>query len=567
MIPQTARKPQVEVTQRGHDLLDNPMLNKGSAFTEDERREFGLLGLLPPHVASIEEQVARTYENYRRKESPIERYIFLTGLQDRNEVLFYRLVLDHLEEMAPIIYTPTVGVACQDYSHIYRRPRGLYISYTYMNDIETILQNAPARDIAIIVATDGGRILGLGDLGVGGMAIPVGKLSLYTLCAGIHPQTTLPVVLDAGTDNRELLNDPLYLGWHHPRIHGSEYDAFVEAFVQAVQKIFPHAILQWEDFSKENARRLLERYRHRLCSFNDDIQGTGAVTLAGLLTAMRATGGKLFEQRILILGAGSAATGICDQLVAAMMREGCSEREARLALWLVDIHGLVHTGCTNLDAIQQRYAQPVERVTSWELTNPNFIGFADVVKNLHPTVLIGTTATPGIFSEEIIREMAAHVPYPVIFPLSNPTSKSEATPEDLITWTDGRAFVATGSPFPPVIYGGQVYRTGQCNNALIFPGVGLGLLAARARSVTDGMFVAAAQALSELAPAHPLPTESLFPPMNEVRCVARHVAQAVGREAQNAGLAEIASPAELERRLDALMWEPRYEPLRRKSCS
>jgi malate dehydrogenase (oxaloacetate-decarboxylating) len=546
-------------------LLDFPLFNKGSCFSEEERREFGLLGLLPTHVSTIEEQLTRAYENYRQKETEVERYIFLTSLQDRNETLFYRLLQDHITEMMPIIYTPTVGAACQHYSHMFRRPRGLFIPYPKRQEMETILKNTPYPNIEVIVVTDGERILGLGDQGVGGMGIPVGKLSLYTLCAGIHPATTLPILLDVGTGNRELLKDPLYLGWQHERVRGREYDDFIEAFVQGLIRTYPHALLQWEDFSKDNAGRLLERYRNRLCTFNDDIQGTGAVTLAGLLTAMEMTRSKLREQRIVMLGAGSAALGISDQIVAAMMGEGLSENEARSAIWLVDSQGLVHSGRKNLEPQKQRYAHPLNHSAGWRLAHPERITLEDVVFNVRPTILLGTGAQPGAFTEQIVTEMARHVERPIIFPLSNPTSKSEAAPADLIVWTEGRALVATGSPFPDVTYQGRVIRIGQCNNAFIFPGVGLGVIAAWARHVTDEMFVLAARALHEFSPAHRDPHAPLYPALEDIRTISRQVALAVAAEAQRTGLAEQTPREELERRVDEKMWKPQYMRLRYKA--
>lgn len=547
---------------RGHVLLDTPLLNKGSAFSEDERRDFGLLGLLPFHSSTTEEQLARTYENYKTKESEVERYIFLTALQDRNETLFYRLVHDHISEMMPVIYTPTVGLACQKYSHIFRRPRGLYIAHPQQDEISRILNNAPRpENVEVIVVTDGERILGLGDLGVGGMGIPVGKLSLYTLCAGIHPATTLPILLDVGTDNRDLLADPLYLGWRHERIRGEEYDRFIEAFVTAVQEMFPNVLLQWEDFSKNNASRLLDRYRDRLCTFNDDIQGTGAVTLAGLLAAMRITDARLKDQRILILGAGSSGIGISNQIVKAIQREGISESEARSRIWLVDSRGLVHAGRNDLGSSKQKYAVPVESLCGWRLAVPGQFTFADVVRNLHPTILIGTSAQPGAFTEDLVREIAANVARPIIFPLSNPTSKCEAKPADLLTWTDGRALVATGSPFSPVKVNGATVSAGQCNNSFIFPGVGLGVLASGAARVTDEMFVAAALALSDVSPALADKKASLYPPLEQVREVSRRVALAVALEAQRCGLAEVTTQAELESRIEARSWSPDYRPL------
>jgi malate dehydrogenase (oxaloacetate-decarboxylating) len=542
----------------GHQLLDEPLLNKGSGFSEAERRELGLLGLLPLHCSTIEEQLARVYENYRRKDNDVERFIFLTALQDRNEILFYRLLNEHITELMPIIYTPTVGEACRTYSHLFRRPRGLYVSYPYRHEIRSLLNNAPVQDVDVIVVTDGERILGLGDLGVGGMGIPVGKLSLYTLCAGIHPRTTLPILIDVGTDNQELLNDPLYLGWRHERVRGNEYEEFIEAFVNAVNEKFPRVLLQWEDFSKHNAPRLLERYRHQLCTFNDDIQGTGAVTVAGLLAAMNVAGERLSNQRIVILGAGSSAIGISDQIVAAISEDGVNPADARANIWLVDSKGLVNSARTDLDCFKQKYAQPIDRVRDWQLTDRTRISFAEVVANVRPTILIGTSAQPGAFSENIVREMAKHVERPLIFPLSNPTSKSEATPADLINWTDGRALVATGSPFPPVTYQGRTIEIGQCNNSFIFPGVGLGVIAAGARRVTDEMFTAAAKVLSEFSPAAQGADRALYPRLEKVREISRAVALKVGNEAQRSGLAEVTTPDALKNRIAEKMWKPNY---------
>jgi malate dehydrogenase (oxaloacetate-decarboxylating) len=562
MAPKLEDDSIAETTLTGESLLENPLLNKGSAFTEAERRELGLLGLLPPHVATMEQQLARTYENYRRKTSDLERYIFLASLQDRNETLFYRLLQEHIREMSPIVYTPEVGEACENYSHIYRRARGLYISYPQRDDIETILRNASHRHIRVIVVTDGERILGLGDLGLGGMDIPVGKLALYTLCAGIHPATTLPIMLDTGTNNPTLLNDPLYLGWRHERVRGPAYDAFIEAFVRGARNAFPDAVLQWEDFAKDNARRLLDRYREDVRSFNDDIQGTGAVTLAGLLAAMDVVGSTLREQRIVVLGAGSAATGICEQIVAAMVGEGMTQRDARAAIWLVDSHGLVHDGRSDLDASKGIYAQPYDRVAGWEIATPGHFSLEDVVRAVHPTVLIGTAALPGAFSETIVREMARRTQRPIIFPLSNPTVKSEAAPADLIAWTEGRAIVATGSPFADVIYDGRTFQIGQCNNMFIFPGVGLGVIASGARLVTNSMFVSAARALSACSPARSSPGQALYPPLEEVRTVSRRVALAVAAAAVDEGLAEPLAPPDLDARIRETMWEPRYASVR-----
>ncbi|MCU0490409.1 MAG: NAD-dependent malic enzyme [Chloroflexaceae bacterium] len=554
----------LEVALRGSQLLETPLLNKSSAFSEEERRELGLLGLLPPHVSTMDEQLARAYENYRHKTSDEERYIFLSSLQDRNETLFYRLLSEHIVEMTPIIYTPVVGLASQHYSHNFRRPRGLYIPFTHREEIAAMLRNVALPDVRAIVVTDGERILGLGDLGVGGMGIPIGKLALYSLCAGIDPATTLPIVLDLGTNNQELLADPLYLGWRHERVRGADYDSFIEAFVQAVMAVFPQALLQWEDFAKGNAARLLERYRDRLCTFNDDIQGTGAVTLAGLLAAMAATGQRLRDQRIVNYGAGSAAQGITEQIVAAMRSEGASFDEARAAIWLVDSKGLVHDGRSDLaeEPFKLTFARPAEQSLGWPVERQDRIGLAEVVTQVCPTVLIGTAAQPGAFSEAIVRTMAAHTPHPVIFPLSNPTSKCEAAPADLMNWSEGRALVATGSPFADVNYGERTIKIGQCNNVFIFPGVALGVLASGARRVSDEMFVAAARALSTFAPIRSDPNASLYPQLTAVRAVSRQVALAVGAEAQQAGLAPQTTPEELAQQVDATVWQPEYLPMR-----
>ena len=543
---------------RGHQILDHPLLNEGSAFSESDRRRLGLLGLLPYHSSTIDEQLIRVYGNYQRKSNDLERYIFLTALQDRNETLFYRLLQKHITEMMPIIYTPTVGDGCRRYSHVFRRPRGLYVSYPYRDQIAELLDNAPNSTVDVIVVTDGERILGLGDLGVGGMGIPVGKLSLYTLCAGVHPATTMPIMLDVGTDNRDLLNDPLYLGWRHERVRGQEYDDFIEAFVQAVTKKFPNVLLQWEDFSKHNAPRILERYRERLCTFNDDIQGTGAVTVAGLLAAAKTMKTKPSDHRVVILGAGSSATGISDQIVAAMRVEGASVEQARKSIWLIDSKGLVHDGRETDEPFKKKYAQPVARTDDWHVENRAQISFSDVVRNVHPTILIGTSAQPGAFTEEIVREMAKHVERPIIFPLSNPTSKCEAAPSDLFKWTDERALVATGSPFAPVPTSRGPVTIGQCNNSFIFPGVGLGVLASGAKRVTDTMFVAAARVLSMFAPSMADANGALYPQLEQVRDISRSVALAVAVEAHNANLSRIADLDELAQNIERKMWRVDY---------
>ncbi len=480
----------------GHLLLEKPLLNKGTAFTREERHQFGLLGLLPPVEESLEEQAARAYEAYQDKPSDLERHIYLRQLQDTNETLFYRVLIDHISEMMPVIYTPTVGLACERFSHIFRRPRGLFVAYPERDSLEEILGNAPSPRIELIVVTDGERILGLGDQGAGGMGIPIGKLSLYAACGGIHPATTLPVLLDVGTNNKERLEDPMYVGWRHERIAGEEYDSFIEAFVASVEHKFPHALLQWEDFAKPHAAPILERYRDRLCTFNDDIQGTAAVTTGALLAAVSVAGGQLRDQRVVILGAGSAGTGIAEQLVAAMVAEGLAEGEARSRFFLVDREGLLHDGLAGLTSAARRFAQPSERIASWRSGSDAAVSLGDVVRNARPTILIGTSGQPGVFSEAVVRAMTQHVDRPIIFPLSNPTSRSEAKPRDLIAWSDGRALVATGSPFEPVSHDGRTYPIAQCNNSYVFPGLGLGVLAVKARRVSDAMLMSAAQALA-----------------------------------------------------------------------
>ncbi len=479
-------------------------------------------------------------------------------------MLFYRLIHDHIAEMMSLIYTPVVGEACQHFSRIYRKSRGLFLSYEHRDELDAILANRPFREVDVIVATDGERILGLGDLGVGGMGIPVGKLSLYTLCGGIHPARTLPILLDVGTDNQEALADPLYLGWRHERVRGQAYDDFIEAFVQAVIRAFPNVLLQWEDFAKSNARRLLDRYRDRLCTFNDDIQGTAAVAVAAILSASNVTGTELPGQRIVIVGAGSAGIGISDQIVAAMMSDGLSERDALARLWLVDRYGLLHSATPGLQPMQMHYAQPLERMQGWARNASGNLALEQVVEQVKPTVLIGTTGQPGMFTEQVVRAMARHVERPAIFPLSNPTSRSEATPADLIAWTDGRALVATGSPFPEVSHGGRTFRIAQCNNVYIFPGVGLGVIATRARRVSDAMFLAAARALGDASPARTDRNAALFPPLEEITQISRRIALATAAQAQREGLAEPTTPEELERRVDAARWDLCYPRLRRR---
>lgn len=543
---------------RGMELLNRQTLNKGTAFTEEERTRLGLHGLLPPQIETLDEQVIRAYGAYKRKEDDLERHIYLRALQDTNEVLFYRLLLEHIEEMTPIVYTPVVALGCQQFSQIYRRPRGLFISYPLRNAIPELLRNRPNAEVDVIVVTDGERILGIGDQGAGGLGIPIGKLSLYTLIGGIDPAKTLPIVLDVGTNNQDRLHDPQYLGWRHERITGQGYFDFIEQFVQAVKQELPGACLQWEDFSRVHARPILERYRDELLTFNDDIQGTAAVTLGAVLGAVKVSGKSLKEQHIVFFGAGSAAIGVADYLCDAMRAVGLSEQEARSRCWIVNSGGLLHSSRTDLAAEQRAYAQPWERVKGWRQTPGGKIGLADVIGKIEATTLIGLSTVSGAFTESIVQEMARKVSRPAIFPLSNPTVNSEATAEDLIRWTDGRALVATGSPFAAVAYAGRTIRIAQCNNVFIFPAVGLGVVASRARRVTDRMLQAAARALGENSPALKDPSASLLPSLTDVRRVAVEIAFAVGLEAQRAGVAPTTSPEDLHRRMHQSRWTPAY---------
>ncbi|HEY4818588.1 MAG TPA: NAD-dependent malic enzyme [Candidatus Acidoferrum sp.] len=543
---------------RGMALLNRQGLNKGTAFTEEERSKLSLHGLLPPYIESLDEQVVRAYEAYKRKDDDLERHIYLRALQDTNEVVFYRLLLDHIEEMTPMVYTPVVALACQQFSHIYRRPRGLFISYPLRDSIPTLLRNRPNPDVDVIVVTDGERILGIGDQGAGGLGIPIGKLSLYTLIGGIRPERTLPIVLDVGTNNAERLNDPEYLGWRHERITGQAYFDFVDQFVQAVKQELPGTCLQWEDFATPHARPILRRYRNELLTFNDDIQGTAAVALGAVLGAVKVTGKSLKDQQIVMLGAGSAGIGVADGLREAMKGEGLPEQEARRRFWVVDRGGLLHSGRKDLTLEQTVYAQPEDRVSGWPRTSDSHIGLADVIESIDATILIGLSTVGGAFTEAVVREMARKVERPIIFPLSNPTTKSEAKADDLIRWTDGRALVATGSPFAPVSYGGRAIPIAQCNNVYIFPAIGLGVVASGARRVTDAMMLAAARALAGNSPALKDPSASLLPPLTDIRRVAAQIAIAVGIEAQKDGLAPKLAEEELRQRVTAAQWTPTY---------
>ena len=550
----------VPVAYRGHELLAQPLLNKDTAFTEQEREVFGLRGLLPPRVRTLEEQVVLEIAKNRRKGDELERFIGLAALQDRNETLFYRVLLEHLEELMPIVYTPVVGRACQEYSHIMRRSRGLWLTPDDIDRIPELLANSGQDDVRLIVATDNERILGLGDQGCGGMGIPVGKLALYTAGAGIHPSLSLPVSLDVGTDNRTLLDDPDYVGYRRPRLRGPAYDGFIEAFVEGVIEVFPHAVLQWEDFKQHNAIRLLDRYRHRITSFNDDIQGTAAVVLAGIRSALRILGEPLPAQRFVFLGAGAASIGIARLVRAQMLLDGAPEDEVLRAIVVLDSRGLTYLGREPLDPDKEEFALGPDELTGYRFAAGGRYGLEEVVERVGPSFLIGTSGTPGTFTEVAIREMAARARTPVILPLSNPTSKTEAQPKDILEWTDGRAIVATGSPFPPVIRGERAQVIGQANNAFCFPGIGLGALVAEAREITDEMFLSAAEALAGTVSHARLEEGALYPNQSELRVASRAVAIAVACAARDGGVGRNLRDDEVESAVDAMMWEPRYLP-------
>ena len=552
----------VETALTGYDLINRPILNKGTSFTDDERDEFHLHGILPPQVGTLENQAARRLKVLRDFGTDFERYAFLRDLLDTNETLFYRLLADNIGEMLPLVYTPTVGEGCERFSEIWRKPRGIFLSYPNRHRLREILANPLFDEVRVIVVSDGERILGLGDQGAGGMGIPIGKLSLYTGCGGIHPSHTLPILLDVGTDNAERLADPLYLGWRHARVRGQDYDDFVEAFVSAVQERWPNVLLQWEDFAGSNSGRLLERYRDRLCTFNDDIQGTAAVAAGTLLAAVKVTGVPLTEQRIAVLGAGSAGCGIAGLIMEAMVEDGLDEEEARRRFYMVDMPGLLIEGMNDLKPAQKRFAQPRSLVADWPVGASGRIDLDDVVAKVRPTALIGVSGQPNAFTESIVRSMAAGCERPVIFPLSNPTSRSEAKPEDLMAWTDGRALIGTGSPFKAVERHGRLIPIVQTNNSYIFPGLGLGVLAAEATRITDRMFMAAARALADLSPALHEPGGRLLPPVEDLRDVSRVIASAVARQAVEDGVAAQRSGEDLDGLIARHVWEPVYRRYR-----
>jgi malate dehydrogenase (oxaloacetate-decarboxylating) len=553
----------IATCMHGRSLLLNPFTNKGTAFTSQERTELGLHGLLPPVTSTIRMQLERAYGNFHDKATDIEKFIMLVGLHDRNETLFYRLVHEHLDEMVPIVYTPVVGEACQRFSHIYRRARGLFIPYDQRHNIAQLLANYHCAKPSVIVVTDGERILGLGDQGVGGMGIPIGKLCLYTLCAGVPPASTLPIMLDVGTDNEAALADPLYLGLRHKRVRGDEYQNFIDRFVDAVQTVYPHVLLQWEDFLKGNAIRQLDRFRDKICCFNDDIQGTAGVVMGGIYASGRITGVPLREHRVLFAGAGASAQGIADLIVAAFVDEGMPRDQARRHVWMVDSRGLVTTARPNLENFKATYARPYQEVASWRPQDTEHISLEETIHGAKPTILLGTSGTPKLFTESIVRAMAQHNERPLIFPLSNPTSKAECIPKDALTWSQGKAIVATGSPFEPVPFAGKQFRIGQCNNIFIFPGVGLGIWAGQVTRVTDEMFLDAAKTLAGFVDPDDLEQVALFPRLQRIRDISHAVACAVVRRGVEQGHANERLLDGLSERIRDAMWFPEYLPIRR----
>jgi malate dehydrogenase (oxaloacetate-decarboxylating) len=551
----------VRIRARGRSVLTNPMLNRGTAFTTEQRQALGLQGLLPSGVSTLEGQLRRVYAQYRRQPDDLAKNVMLGNMRDRNEVLFYRLLAENLEEMLPIVYTPTVGKAIEQYSHEYRRPRGVFLDVNHPEDVEESLRNfgLDSEDVDLLVATDSEGVLGIGDQGVGGIDISIGKLAVYIAAAGLHPRRVIPVVLDMGTDNLRLLNDEMYIGNRHARVRDERYDVLIEGYVTAASKLFPHAMLHWEDFGASNARRILNKYASQVCSFNDDMQGTAAVVLAAAFAGVKATGTQMRDQRVVIHGAGTAGIGIADMMRDVMIREGLSEQEAIRRFWAIDSRGLLTDNYAGpVRDFQQPYARPADEIATWPRRPGDSITLADVVANANPTMLIGTSTQSGAFTEALVRHMASTVNRPIIMPLSNPTSKAEAVPEDLIRWTDGRALVATGSPFPPVGYGGRTYTIAQSNNALVFPGLGLGVAVVRARRITDAMITAAADAVAAFA--DPTPGAALLPPVTDLRTVSAAVAIAVAQAAEEDGLTEqpLTDPV---KQIHQAMWRPEYSPL------
>ncbi|AVJ56708.1 NAD-dependent malic enzyme [Idiomarina sp. OT37-5b] len=548
----------------GPSLLETPLLNKGSAFSKEERAAFNLTGLLPPRYESIEEQAERAYMQYKSFETPLNKHIYLRAIQDNNETLFYRLLTDHLEEMMPIIYTPTVGDACEKFSDIYRSSRGLFISYSERDQLDDILRNATKQKVKVIVVTDGERILGLGDQGIGGMGIPIGKLSLYTACGGISPAYTLPVMLDVGTNNEKLLNDPMYMGARHKRINQEQYDEFLDKFIKAVTRRWPNVMLQFEDFAQPNAMPLLRRYRDQVCCFNDDIQGTASVTVGTLLAACRKKNKKLSEQKVVFVGAGSAGCGIAEQVMIQMMAEGLSEEQAKQNIFMVDRYGLVVDSMNDLRDFQQALAQPLARINEWQYSG-DYPSLLDVIHCAEPDVLIGVSGQAGLFTEQVVEAMAKHVEQPIIFPLSNPSKHVEAHPADVMKWTKGKAIVATGSPFGSVEYDGKQYPIAQCNNSYIFPGIGLGVIAVKANRVSDEMFRVASKTLAKASPSANGKGEHLLPAFDDLAQLSKDIAFAVGKVAQEEGYALEIDDEQLRERIDNNFWKPEYRFYKRVS--
>lgn len=552
------------IPHSGPALLETPLLNKGSAFSEEERRTFNLMGLLPPRYETIEEQVSRAYLQYKSFDEPLNKHIYLRAIQDTNETLYFRLVQTHIEEMMPIIYTPTVGEACEMFSDIYRSSRGLFISYRERHNLDDILRNVTKRQVKVIVVTDGERILGLGDQGIGGMGIPIGKLALYTACGGISPAYTLPITLDVGTNNEKLLNDPMYMGERHTRIDQETYDEFIELFMQAVKRRWPGTMVQFEDFAQPNAMPILQKYRHDYCCFNDDIQGTAAVTLGSLLSACRLVGKPLSEMNIAFVGGGSAGCGIAQMLIQQMQREGLTETEAKAKVFMVDRYGLMTTATPALMDFKQALAQPAEILRTWRIETEH-ASLMDVLNHAQPDILIGVSGVGGLFTESVVKTMAKNHALPIIFPLSNPSKRVEARPEDVIAWTDGQVVIATGSPFEDIEFKGKTFPIAQCNNSYIFPGIGLGTLVVKASKITDNMLMVAASALAETSPVANTGQGALLPPLTDIQMISKKIAFAVAKQAIAEGLALDISDEVLSEKIEQHFWQPQYRPYKRVS--
>lgn len=558
------KKHPLYIPYSGPTLLETPLLNKGSAFSAEERASFNLTGLLPPRYETIDEQVERAYMQYSTFNDDLNKHIYLRAIHDNNETLFFKLVQAHLTEMMPIIYTPTVGDACEQFSDIYRSSRGLFISYEERHNMDDILRNATKNKVKVIVVTDGERILGLGDQGIGGMGIPIGKLSLYTACGGISPAYTLPVMLDVGTNNEKLLADPMYMGWRHKRIGQQEYDEFVDMFITAVKRRWPHVLLQFEDFAQPNATPLLNKYRDKICCFNDDIQGTACVTVGTLLAACRAKGAKLSEQKVVFVGSGSAGCGIAEQIITQMVSEGISPKQARSQIYMIDRVGLLTQGMTDLRDFQEALCQDPSDIDHWQIAGevPTLL---ETVQNAKPGILIGVSGVPGLFTEEVIKTMKSHALLPIIFPLSNPIKQIEAKPSQVIEWCDGEMIVATGSPFTPVLYKGKTFPIPQCNNSYIFPGLGLGVVAANINKVTDEMLMVASETLASESPLANTGKGDLLPPLTSITQLSKNIAFAVAKVAYKQGLALEINDEMLRAKIDRNFWSPEYRQYRRIS--